>query len=286
MKKLLSSLLLMLFFFEANAESDNSWSNLHEDLMYKGMPICPSDTPFVYIYYNNYPKIKLDSVCTNVQLDQETKEIFINNLVEEEGMRPILYHEGYRYCGSYKNKHVIITSFYEDRATGRFSTIGLISRDDDYIVNEGAILTGDRAHAGYMKLDWIKDNILQFRFIQPYRYLYHYLDSEELGKERYQELRDACDELGSTAISDAFYTIVQVNLDDPEYEFEYHGMAMAKRSHYEQFTDYERRQHPKEKCFNDLAMEYIDSDRQELDLIDSKQFAIQVLDCVNRSTRA
>lgn len=271
----------MLFCFSANAE--DAWrSFLPDDLIYKGAPICPDDTPFLYFRSGYEDRKKLDQVCENFQFNPETKEIFVETQIGEQrkGMiRPALSHIGYTYYGTYKNKHVIVGNVDDDYASGVFSTIGLISRDGDYIVNEETFMSGDRAYSGYITVDWVRDNILQFRFMKTYANLCDCLNAEELDNERYQKLIKGCDQLGFSANSSAFWNIVQIDLDDPKYEMHYQGIAMIRRSYYAQFSK-SSLQYPENQCFNDLAIKYIDSDQEELNIDDSKEFAIQVLDCV------
>lgn len=280
MKKILLLIMFLFGFLSCANAQEPDWSSfLPEDLIVDGMPVCPNFIPFVYYYSNEYKKIKLEEgKCGRLQFDEKTKEIFTEILVEEEGMRPYIDHQGYIYAGSYKNKHLVIAKFYTMESTGCFATIGLISRDGDYIINEGAFLTGDRAEAGVMKVDWIKDNILQFRFIQPYRYLYHYIDPSSSDAE---SQREACNKMGSAAGSEGFWSVVQVNLDDPEYEFHPKGIEFMERLHYEDF-DVERAQFKAEQCFNYIAIEYIDSGRAQLNLKDSIAFTKEVTSCIQR----
>lgn len=190
-------------------------------------------------------------------------------------------HESYQYIGSYKNKHVVITKHYDTDGTGRFSELGLITRDGDTIKNAGEITGGDRVHGGIINAISLQDNILRFKqvvtpgninYILPY-----YITSKEKKSLTWEKVKNLPNELLSTECCGALWFIYETDLDDLHLTKTFCGIEFFDDK--ETYKDHYLNTY-QEKCFNSIAHRYIDAGKQTLDLEQAIAFVHEVWESI------
>ncbi len=273
--------------------------NLPQDLMYNGNPVNPLSMPYNHVYTDdmlephpvdiNNDKLKYDIATNRVIL--ETEEAIIPD-------HTYMVYDEYKYIATYKDKHIVETLHYEDNATGRFASLGLVKRWGDYIIGVGLLSWGDRAFGGVVKIDWLKDNILQYRVAQSWCELCNFAP-EGLGNQDidlYSLYKLPC--LPNKVV---FWEIIQADLDY-EVAISQSILEVSGKPYLDGADDVKRKtigiefasqlsyygtipHYPlgdKEKCFHDLAMQLMEAGHAELNMAESHQFTIEVAECLQK----
>lgn len=198
MKILLRLLILSLLFTACQASEPES--KFPKDLLYKGKPIDPACVGGTMI--GDGSRFEPKSVTCSRDIEASTEDDPYGKVIKreyevkgnhvqldvtwlkeyEDRSWEILIHESYKYIGSYQDKHVVITSYYDTSATGRFTFLGLVKREGDSIVNAGEIAGGDRMHGGIINVLSLKDNILRYQQVAQLDWIYREFTGEDSGQ--------------------------------------------------------------------------------------------------------
>ncbi len=287
--KLLTCLcpMALAFFCLVGYKYQQSHKNfLPEDLMYNGSPIHPSCV--VSTLFDDSSRSEPQSITyTTAHLLQEhgykvhsdecvsdptTKTVTARceysfcdpDRLQEEYQSPKCSQEQYQYVGSYKNKHIVITRHHDSSGTGRFSDLGLITRNSDTICNAGAIAGGDRAHGGVIKVVFFEDNILRFQQIATPACLNNIISCDDT-------------DLPDSPHSQGAWFVYEVNLDDPKLETTFSGISFFDDS--DAYKDCYAA-NDADACFCILARESLDAGKQSLNVAESKYFAKNVVEAI------
>lgn len=248
-----------------------------EDLMYNGLPINPSCvvstqcgdssrlkkpqhiTYTAAIMLQNYGYKVHSDVCTfNPMTKTVTARCEYSR--EEECRWPDHYQEEYRYIGSYKNKHIVITRHHDSSGSGRFSELGLITRNGDTVCNAGEITAGDRAHGGVIDVISFKDNILRFKQIAPLAEINNIVP------------HDSDCSLPESPFSEGLWFVYEVDLDNAQLTPLFCGISFFDKENYQDCCASGKG----EKCFYRLAGQSIERGKQTLNSEESKAFVHSV----------
>ncbi|MCK4934743.1 MAG: hypothetical protein KAR79_04065 [Simkaniaceae bacterium] len=176
-------------------------------------------------------------------------------------------YTNYQYIGTFQNKHVILTSFFDSSATGIFGTLGLLKRVNDTIVNAGEITAGDRAHGGWIFDAKLKNHLLTYSQSSTPDFAMHAILNESLG------------EFFPPNFS---YVSIKysVDLNDPNLVSHLEGLIFD-----EDYTPCEFQEEKTiESCFYSVVDEYVKEGKYTLDLMESVLFAEKVKERIEKQT--
>lgn len=95
----------------------------------------------------------------------------------------VKYTMDYRYDSDQPNHHaeiwyqawkvtediaLVLVNHFDTAGTGRFSDLGLVRREGNYLINSEEIASGDRSHGGHICVDFYKDGMIQYRTAATY----------------------------------------------------------------------------------------------------------------------
>ena len=276
---------VLAIFCLASSEHQKSRTNpFPEDLMYNGSPIHPSCV--VATQFGDSSRLEPQAIISTIadehrnwghRIHRYGYDIyFIDKTVreyceyfcgdqscsEDEYQPTECCSNEYRYIGSYKNKHIVITQHYDTDGTGRFLELGLVTRNGDTICNAGEITGGDRAHGGTIEVISLNDNILRFKQIATPASLENIISSPYSAN------------LPHSSLSDGLWLIYEVDLDDSQLKLAFSGISFLNES------DRGSDENDAGACFYKLARESIDAGKQTLNVVESKTFAQNVWEAI------
>ena len=132
-----------------------SFPQLPDDLMYNGKPIHPH-------VVDNVRPVMGETLPRSVVYDQAGHYPYAYN--KDTGYIECCMpdnHCRYIYIGTYKNKHLVQSTWWGG-GSGIFTTLGLLERRNTMIMNAGDLAAGDRWHGGAIAVESFKKNRVRF----------------------------------------------------------------------------------------------------------------------------